>query len=290
MEQQIRIVVSLTSSPKRLPFLNETLDSIIVQNVKPEKIYVNLPPTFKRTNESYPDPTTLFKDKPEYKDVVVWNRNCEDLGPVTKLQGSLNEINENEDVWIVTIDDDIKYMQYTIELYYATILKFNSTKTIAYGLSGFFWMEDYSIRAQYENSLAHILEGYGSVCYHRSYFPKSWNTYLNKCLENNSCKFSDDVVISNWIALRKIQRLVISSPWTNRRLMWNNGSILDHGNDKDALHNGGATNVIHDTNVNRYANVKNHLSKIKLLSPEFEWKDGINALLTITPIKPAKDV
>jgi len=271
MEKLVNFIVSLTTSPKRLPLLGETIDSILSQNVAPKKIYVNIPPIFKRTNEPYPDPEVLFADKPNYKDIVVWNNNCEDVGPITKLQGTLTNIDENENVWIITIDDDIKYLQYTLELYLMCALRISESKTFAFGFSGFNWHNGVNIIAQYENACAHVLEGYGSVCYHRSQFPnKSWNSYLNKCLENRDCKFSDDVIISNWLSLKSITKFVVSTPMVSRKLMWANKCVLDHGNEADALHNGGSSNTVEDTNVVRYKKVKEHLNSIKLLCGEFK--------------------
>ena len=260
------IVVSLTTSPKRLPLIGATLDSIINQSVKPSKIYVNIPPIFKRTNEKYPDPKTIFGDK--YNDIVIWNNNCEDLGPITKLQGTLNIIDQDDDTWIITIDDDILYLKYNIELYASCLDKIKNYKNNAYGLSGFIWHAN-AIQAQYENGATHILEGFGSVCYHRSFFPnKSWNSYLNICLSDNYCKFSDDIIISNWLALTKINRVVVSTPWVNRRMMWANSCILEYGNMKDALHNGGELNLEGNNNATRYNKVKQFLCKHKLLSKD----------------------
>jgi len=262
------IVVSITTSPKRLPLIEETLRSILSQNVKPSKIIVNIPPIFKRTGEPYPDPKEIFKDNAEIMgDNILWNTSCEDVGPITKLQGALGVINENDDTWIVTIDDDIKYLQYTIELFSICSLRIRDKN--AYGLAGFNWLNDMIIPV-YDNNACHIIEGYGSCCYHRSFFPdKSWNSYLKKVLENDSCKFSDDVIISNWLSIKNIARVVVGAPYINRKLMWANKCILDHGNDIDALHNGGEIGESAQSNIVRYSKVKQYLEEIHLLGREF---------------------
>jgi hypothetical protein len=263
-----KFIVSLTTSPKRLPMLEETLNSILQQNIKPSRIIVNTPPIFKRTGEEYPDPFNIFKDKQTLlNDIILWNKECEDKGPITKLQGALNIIDEKEDIWIITIDDDIKYLQYTIELYLACVSRIAEKN--AYGLAGFCWMND-KIVPIFDNNASHIIEGYGSCCYHRSFFSnKSWNSYLNKILENDNCKFSDDVIISNWLSLNNIRRIVVGAPYINRKLMWVNKCILDYGNELDALHNGGEIGETAKTNIERYSTVKQHLESIRLLSKEF---------------------
>jgi hypothetical protein len=212
----IKLVVSLTTTPKRLPLIMETLESIINQLHFSfvHKIYVHIPDIYKRTNEIYPDPKELFNNK--YEDIIVWNKCGEDLGPITKLQGILNILPEEEDVWIITIDDDIKYLQYLIELYILFLNRIvpKENKNIAFGISGFTYTNEpskgYSFNAIYDAvKQADILEGYASICYHRSYFKKSWKNYLDKCLDNKYCTFSDDLIISNWLSLHKIQLLVI---------------------------------------------------------------------------------
>ena len=57
-----KIIVTLTTTPKRLPLIEQTLSSILNQNVKPDKIIINIPSIFKRTGEVYPDQRLVFKD------------------------------------------------------------------------------------------------------------------------------------------------------------------------------------------------------------------------------------
>lgn len=261
-----KIIISLTTSPKRIYLLEKTLLSIINQNIKPDQIYVNIPPIFKRTCESYPDPLLIFTHQELFKD-IIWNKECEDNGPITKLSGVFNLINEKEDTWIITIDDDIKYLQYTIELYMNCITKMDCKN--AYGLSGFKWINEKMVSI-YENEIANVIEGYGSCCYHRSFFPnRPWNNYLKKIIEDKNCRFSDDLIISNWLALNFIKRYVISTPYINRKLMCKNKCILDYGTTKDALHNGGELSL--QNNKLRYFEAKQYLRSLFLLSKEFEY-------------------
>jgi hypothetical protein len=185
-----KIIVTLTTTPKRMPLIEKTIMSILNQNVKPHKIIVNIPPIFKRTGELYADPHVLFKDKPDLlnDDIIVWNKKCKDVGPITKLVGCLKMIDEKDDVWIVTIDDDICYLQYTLELYLCCITRIREKN--AYGIAGFLWENGCIIR-NYQNNFVHILEGYARCCYHRSFFPKPyWNSYLKQVLDNKNCIYN----------------------------------------------------------------------------------------------------
>lgn len=257
-----RFVVSLTTSPKRLPHIGKVIQSIYSQNVKPDKIYLNIPPIFKRTGESYPDNTP--EELSSNFNNIVWNVVGEDVGPGTKLHGALQVIPEDEDVWIITIDDDILYLPGTIELYKNIII--NSTNKMAMGLAGFIWHENNILQVDTISNVD-VLEGYASVCYHRSFFKKSWITYFNKCIQDTNAVFSDDIIISNWLSLMNIPRLYISTPTINRSILFDTDCILPHGKESDALHKlNNTTNLpAYLTSSIRYLKVYLYLDKINLL-------------------------
>jgi hypothetical protein len=262
-----KLIVTMTTTPKRLPLIADVLTSILVQNIKPYQLIINIPHIFNRTGEKYPDPYLVFKNNKELlENTIVWNKECYDDGPITKLQGCLDLIDEKENVWIITIDDDVKYLQYTLELYLTCILRIRDKN--AYGIAGFLWVNGNIVR-HYQNAPVQIIEGYASCCYHRSFFPKKlWNSYLEKVLNNTSCKFSDDLIISNWLSLNNINRLNVTTPYTNQLLLWSSNGILDYGNESDALHKGGDLGLEYTNNLARYDDAKKHLKSINLLSRE----------------------
>ena len=257
-----KIIVSLTTSPTRLPLLRETLDSVLQQVPYVQKVLVNLPAVFKRTGETYVEPRTIYGDN----ELIVWNCGIDDVGPLTKLQGALDYVDEQEDTWILTVDDDIRYLPYTGEMYSMCVQRFKTTKN-AYGMCGFNLP---GVIARIGNMSAHVLEGFGGVCYHRSQFPnKSWTSYKNVILKDRSCFCSDDLIISNWLALTGVFRLAISNPFVNRTIFWSKKCVLDHGNAADALHNGGGSGHTADTNVARYIKAKAYLVSKRLWAQEF---------------------
>ena len=142
----------------------------------------------------------------------------------------------------------------------------SSDSKFAMGLAGFTFKEGLIIPV-FDFGAVDILEGYGSVCYHRSFFVKSWTSYLNKCIEDKDCRLSDDVFISNWLSLRNIKRINMSVPWVNRKLMWSTGCILSYGNEDDALHNGGGIETT-ENNIVRYGRTCAYLHNCKLFSKE----------------------
>jgi len=262
-----KFVISLTTSPKRLPHIGETINSMYRQNVKPDKIYLNIPPIFKRTSETYPD--EIPEKLKNAFDNIVWNVVDEDVGPATKLHGALQLIPEDENVWIITIDDDILYLPYTIEMYARLIMALHpDIPPFAMGISSFSIVNG-ALKPIFDYGPTDVLEGYGSVCYHRKFFTKSWKTYLYKCIEDQNCRLSDDLFISNWLSLLNIKRIHMSIPWVNRKIMWANKCILPYGNDEDALHNGaGVESLETNNNIVRYSKAIAYLYTFKLLSKE----------------------
>jgi hypothetical protein len=271
-----KLVVSLTTSPMRLPLIGPTLVSMFRQN--PFEVVLNIPNVFSRTQETYMSREQFLecmeKNCPmllEYVSKLKWNLCGDDLGPITKLHPIMSIIPFEEDCWIVTIDDDIEYLDGILDMFRDTITKrIKDGEKFAMGLTGFRFLQGHRIYPLEANNFAEILEGYGSVCYHRSFFPnRSWGNYVKYVMQEPACKFSDDLIISNWLAMNNIKRLLVSTPWVNRRLMWASKCILDYGNQSDALHNGGAKVLTKDSNVQRYFVAKKMLKRHKLLSAEF---------------------
>lgn len=269
----MRMIVSMTTTPTRLSKIDVVLKTILEgQTRPPDKLLVHLPSTFARTGETYADPLGLFPDLTRnYQGVLEWVRGGPDYGPVTKLQGALqylDDVEDDEDVWIVTIDDDIAYPPSLLETYENFIslwrghCQTNNTffSPCAIGLAGFDFtpsrsIQDSTISFVEGQKLASVLEGYLSVCYSADCFamsigetclapnrpedvkaPLSWIQYIQTCVTEPSCRLSDDILISNWLALCKCPRLVLAQPHLHKHLLWDSNCILPHGLQQDALH------------------------------------------------------
>ena len=108
----INFCVSLTTLPTRIDNINETIISIKNQTQKPDKIFLNLPHTFRRF------PKIKFTDiqiQNLYKFDIEITR-CNDYGPGTKLLGSLDKI-INEYDCVILLDDDHIYHKEVIEIF-----------------------------------------------------------------------------------------------------------------------------------------------------------------------------
>ena len=105
------IYVSLSTIPQRLKNLNQSVQSLLKQTRKPDKIFINIPFKYKRFSE------TVENDQiPKFDNNVVEITRCEDCGPGTKLLGSLNKL--KKDSLVILADDDHSYEDYMIEKFF----------------------------------------------------------------------------------------------------------------------------------------------------------------------------
>ena len=102
------IYISISTIPSRLKNLNESVNSLLNQTKKPDKIFVNIPYKYKRFSETIED-----NQIPKFDSDIVEVTRCEDCGPGTKLLGSLNKLKKNS--LVILADDDHVYEDYMIE-------------------------------------------------------------------------------------------------------------------------------------------------------------------------------
>ena len=105
------IYVSLSTIPQRVKNIKLSVDSLLKQTKKPDKIFINIPNKYKRFDEMVHD-----NQIPKFSDNRVEVTRCEDCGPGTKLLGSLDKL--NKDSLLILADDDHIYEDYMIEKFY----------------------------------------------------------------------------------------------------------------------------------------------------------------------------
>jgi len=105
------IYISLTTIPPRIKNLNKSVDSLLNQTQKPDKIFINIPYKYKRFDETIRDDQI-----PKFNNKIVEIVRCEDRGPGTKLMGSLKKF--EKDSLIVLADDDHIYENYMVEKFF----------------------------------------------------------------------------------------------------------------------------------------------------------------------------
>ncbi len=105
------IYISLSTIPQRLKNLNESVQSLLKQTRKPDKIFINIPLKYKRFPETIKD-----SQIPKFNTSEVEITRCEDYGPGTKLLGSLNKFKKNS--LVILADDDHTYEDYMIDKFF----------------------------------------------------------------------------------------------------------------------------------------------------------------------------
>jgi len=105
------IYASLTTIPQRLKNLAITVESLLRQTKKPDKIFINIPFKYKRFSKIIED-----NEIPKFDNSIVEITRCEDYGPGTKLLGSLEKF--KKDSLLILVDDDHIYENYMIEKFF----------------------------------------------------------------------------------------------------------------------------------------------------------------------------
>ncbi|MFY0624040.1 MAG: hypothetical protein JXQ89_20340 [Pelagimonas sp.] len=96
-----KLIVSLTTIPSRVPYLQATIDSIVAQNLKPDTIELNIPKVYSRRDLGEIDLSGL----PTECDVHVVDT---DFGPATKILPTVMRY-WGSDARLVYCDDDRCY-------------------------------------------------------------------------------------------------------------------------------------------------------------------------------------
>lgn len=258
----MKFVVSFTTSPTRIGKCGPMIHSILDQTRKPDLFLLNIPEEFARTGETYNVPKYIRKS-------LTVNRVDTDYGPATKLLPTVVYLKAAEQTHkfdpantrIIYLDDDIAYPLKMIESYEKMIAPGDNNVWTA---TGFDFVNLNLSGKRAHNDTATIAEGYGSVCVPLKTFGDDFMEYMTRytAIDNQICRLSDDVILSNYYHKQKVGITVVNVPgFLSIHDMWRNKNILDYGNEGDALHLGaGGTS---DNNVDRYKRVITALNKAK---------------------------
>lgn len=237
------IVVSLTTSPRRINMIQKTIDSILNQTTPPNLIRINIPTVFKRTGEMYSIPNFLLNHR---KIQVVQYK--EDYGPIMKILPTIMDYKDHSNVSIIYTDDDVIMLPKTIE----TFLKSGNTNSeYALCFSGFqFNRENRWIRNNDKECFVNVPEGYMSVYLNKNVLNKmrySLMDYYKIISQNEYCFTSDDLMMGNFYAMNGIFVYKIQTDDVNYNLWWQSGCELPYGKDGD-----GISSLASDQHFTRY--------------------------------------
>ncbi len=220
-----RVVATLTTSPTRLRYMAPTLHSIVNQTYPVDRVILNLPPKFDRTGETYTIPDWLAEKFPQ----VEINHCDRDYGPVTKLLPTLDKVHDGF-LWVV--DDDQRYDARAVEVLIANFTSPNKVPC----LSGLVTINKSVFEEASENGPVDVFEAYAGVLLHRSMFDYGFRRYVERAIENDVAKFSDDLVVSVYLKRRGYEIHRVGDDDVNITNHWKRGNVLRYGRQADALH------------------------------------------------------
>jgi hypothetical protein len=229
----LNIIATITTTPTRITLISNVLNSIIDQSFQFKKICLNVPNFEFKTNQSIILPPSIYALFPNISVL-----RCNDYGPITSIIPIIKNHNINEDIWITLFHDDIFYESNHVDTIVNSIHSFNYDKNTVYGFVGFDLDSENNMVYNSKECCVNVLEGYGSITYHRSVFKDDFISYLNTLLNNDNCKYSDDLIIANYLAKYRINRLQIYPDTFNKDTSIEKKYQLNYSNKSDALKNG----------------------------------------------------
>lgn len=215
-----KYIISFTTIPTRLKNIHLTIDSLLNQLVKPEKIILNVPKIYSLRFKMSIDIISVNELLKKYQNKIIINYLDEDYGPVTKLLGILKnniiDINQ-ENLYIILLDDDIIYPNNIIK-------NFNKYANIEDPIKiGGYLVQNYSgIRVAYGSSTIFI----------KANELNKFMDYYNIIKEYDLIKFHDDIFISYYFNINNhyVHKIPYDNGWVSNRKITVSSEV-------DALHN-----------------------------------------------------
>jgi len=101
---QEKFCISLSSIPSRFQSVKQVINSSNQQTIKPKKIFLNIPFSYKRFPDIKDIDLDILKDVKDDNFQII---RCEDYGPGTKLLGSISLLKDFD--YVILVDDDHFY-------------------------------------------------------------------------------------------------------------------------------------------------------------------------------------
>lgn len=198
-----KVILTLTTIPNRLNShqngggLKPVLDRLTTLTYNNYEIHLNIPYVNKKTNETYHIPEWLNL----YDNNILKIFRTEDYGSITKLLPTVERIENPNDI-IITIDDDLNYMDGFIEYH---LKKRETYEDSAIGFAGIGSLDNscHFCTTVQKDVRVKILEGYKTVSYKKSFFDNDFKKFV---IGN----WNDDMIISAYLGMKNIKKYVIS--------------------------------------------------------------------------------
>lgn len=187
-----RVVITLTTTPDRLPHLYVTLYSLLRQNVRVDDIYINIPYVSRR-GVKYIIPSWLSS-----LSSITIRRVDNDIGPITKLLPTWST--EGDDSLIIVVDDDLTYGTRLVQ----TLVQQYNLHSCAITSVGGKLNESMTTRFfshVKSGRYVHVLTGYSGFLIQKKMLSDSVRNYEIGPKESISV---DDNWISGWLGINRV--------------------------------------------------------------------------------------
>jgi len=259
-----RIVISLTTTPKRIGKMYSVVESLLDQSLPIDKIYLVVPERYKKDNKPY-----LIGKK--WSNLLATKKfkivRCPDYGPMTKLLG-LFRYETNPQTLVLTADDDHHYPVHWA--YYLSFLPLMRPQFKAlYGFKGYWDQQVIKGSDQVVQNIDFLLGEWGVAGYFLKYFKNNTQGLIRQLGYGPEAYISDDVLTANHAAKLGLARMLIGSPSEDKELIY--PQATKWANQIDAL------NRIKPSQGARYLTVMSILKQknryyLNYLGPR--WKDN----------------
>lgn len=239
-----KVVASLTTSPSRLKLLEPVIISILAQEYEPWQVEINLPQKYKN-KEEYEIPDFLLPREDgtyKYPNVKIFRQET-DIGPATKIIPTVLRYLKDPDVYIASFDDDHKYADKIISTLLKGVKLYGPDKTYAIGGMDMYVGAKMTLDGTNIHSTGpvDVLEGVYGVLYNPRLFEEDVEEYFNKIIKSKECLTSDDLTISNYLAMKKVPIIRLNFKYFNRlifykMIMFKGLKIKESSYDGNAIH------------------------------------------------------
>ena len=185
----MKVIVSLTTIPSRFEHLQNVVTNLEQQMC--HEVWVNIPQKYTRFPEWDQVVPPIFGTK------LKVNRNCEDLGPGTKVIGPALHLDPDD--LIVYLDDDTNYDS---KLVMNLVKWWRTDQKSAWGLSGFDFKNYFERKYPRTHGIpVDVLEGYGGVLVNAGWIQNLVSEFKEL---REEAKAADDVILSNLLTKQGI--------------------------------------------------------------------------------------
>jgi len=200
MEQ---VIITLTTIPNRLNTTNgglkPVIDKMLNLSYSNYVIHLNIPEICKKSGEKYIIPQWLTEiNNPKLKIFRT-----EDYGSLTKILPTLMRLDRNDNSVLITIDDDLEYIDGFIEYHLEKRKQYPNSALGFAGLSAIDGSCHFCTTLK-KDTRVKILEGYKTISYVNSFFKQDFfDEFVGK-------SWSDDIIISAYLGKHNIEKIVMN--------------------------------------------------------------------------------